>query len=119
MGYTGSYKAKDEKYLKETLLRLIPHEPCNINAKNLAYCIGLNARDVRLLIQKLRDDGNAICATPKDGYWIARTSFDMDETLAKMKAHIENCVQTYNSLAECQNYLKRQEGDNEYTELLV
>ena len=119
MAYTGTYKAKDESYFKELLLNLIPTEPTHTNSKQLADYIGLNARDVRLLVQKLRDDGYPICATPEKGYWIAQTSWDMNDTMIKLKSHIKNSIDTYNSLVQCQNELKRKEGNNEYTELLV
>ena len=119
MAYTGTYKAKDESYFKELLLNFIPIEPTHTNSKQLAEYIGLNARDVRLLIQKLRDDGYPICATPEQGYWIARKSWDMNDTMIKLKSHIKNSIDTYNSLVESQNALKRKEGNNEYTELLV
>lgn len=119
MAYKGAYKAKDESYFEELLLNFIPTEPTHTNSKQLAEYIGLNSRDVRLIIQKLRDDGYPICATPEQGYWIARTSWDMDDTMSKLKSHIQNSVDTYNSLVYCQNELKRKEGNNEYTELLV
>ena len=119
MAYTGTYKAKDESYFKELLLNFIPAEPTHVNSKQLAEYVGLKSRDVRLLIQKLRDDGYPICATPKDGYWTARTSFDMNDTMIQLKSHIQNSIDTYNSLVKCQNALKRKEGNNEYTELLV
>ena len=119
MAYTGTYKATDESYFKELLLNLIPTEPTHVNSKQLAEYAGLKSRDVRLLIQKLRDDGYPICATPEQGYWMARTSLDMNDTMRKLKAHIKNSIDTYNSLVESQNALKRKEGNNEYTELLV
>ena len=119
MAYTGTYKAKDESYFKELLLNLIPTEPTHVNSKQLAEYAGLKSRDVRLLIQKLRDDGYPICATPENGYWMARTSWDMNDTMSKLKAHIKNSIDTYNSLVKSQNELKRKEGNNEYTELLV
>ena len=74
MAYTGTYKAEDESYFKELLLNYIPTEPTHMNSKQLAEYIGLNARDVRLIVQKLRNDGYPICATPEMGYWIERTS---------------------------------------------
>lgn len=119
MAYTGTYRAKDESYFKELILNFIPTEPNNMNSKQLAEYIGLNSRDVRLIIQKLRNDGIPICGTPKDGYWIAQTSWDMNDTMIKLKAHIKNSIDTYNSLVKSQNDLKRKEGNNEYTELLV
>ena len=119
MAYKGAYKAKDEKYLKELILGCIPHKPTGLSSTKLADYLGLNARDVRLIVQKLRDDGYPICATPELGYWMARTSWDMNDTMSKLKAHIKNSIDTYNSLVESQNELKRKEGNNEYTELLV
>ena len=119
MAYTGKYKAKDEKYLKELVLGCIPNEPTGLSSTKLADYIGLNARDFRLLVQKLRDDGYPICATPEQGYWMARTSCDMIDTINKLQSHINNSIVTYNSLVKSQNALKRKEGNNEYTELLV
>ena len=119
MAYTGTYKAKDESYFKELILNFIPKEPTHMNSKQLAEYVGLKSRDVRLLIQKLRDDGYPIGATPELGYWMARTSWDMNDTMSKLKAHIKNSIDTFNSLVQCQNELKRKEGNNEYTELLV
>ena len=119
MAYTGTYKAKDESYFKELTLNFIPTEPTHVNSKQLAEYTGLKSRDVRLLIQKLRDDGYPICGTPYNGYWMAKTSFDMNDTMIQLKSHIQNSIDTYNSLVKCQNALKRKEGNNEYTELLV
>ena len=119
MAYTGAYKQKDENYLKELVLGSIPDEPARLSSTKIADYIGLHARDIRLLVQKLRDDGYPICATPEHGYWMARTSCDMNDTMSKLKSHIKNSIDTYNSLVECQNALKRKEGNNEYTELLV
>ena len=119
MAYKGAYREQDEKYLKELVLGCIVDEPTRLSSTKIADCLGLRARDVRLLVQKLRDDGYPICATPEKGYWIARTSCDMDDTMIKLKAHIKNSIDTYNSLVKSQNALKRKEGNNEYTELLV
>lgn len=118
MAYKGSYKAKDEKYLKELVLGRIT-ESTRLSSTKIADYLGISARDVRLLVQKLRDDGYPICATPEQGYWMARTSWDMDDTMVKLKSHIDNSIVTYNSLVQCQNVLNRKEGNNEYTELLV
>ena len=119
MAYKGAYREQDEKYLKELVLGCITDEPTRLSSTKIADYLGLNARDVRLLVQKLRDDGYPICATPEQGYWMARTSWDMNDTMIKLKSHIQNSIDTYNSLVKSQNELKRKEGNNEYTELLV
>ena len=110
MAYTGKYKAKDESYFKELILNFIPKEPANMNSKQLAEYIGLNARDVRLLVQKLRDDGYPICSTPKNGYWIARSSYDLNETMKKLQNHIDSCQMTLDALECCQRKLREREN---------
>lgn len=116
------FTGKDAQYYNDLVLSIIPNDPNNTSSKDIANILGMNSREVRIVIQRLRDDGYAICATPEKGYWLARTSFDMNETLLKMKSHIDNCVDTYNSLIECRNNLKKLEGevvDDGYNELLV
>lgn len=116
------FTGKDAQYYNDLVLSIIPNEPNNTSSKDIANILGMNSREVRIVIQRLRDDGYAICATPEKGYWVARTSFDMNETLLKMKSHIDNCISTYNSLIECRNMLKKEEGevvDDGYNKLLV
>ena len=83
-----------------------------MSSANIARNTGIKSRDVRYIIQLLRDNGNPICATPENGYWIARYSGDLDETLNKMKSHIENCQATYEALENCRRRMKRGEGEN-------
>ena len=108
--YNCSYKKKDENYLKELVLSQIPNEPCGVNSKDISSNINLCSRDVRLIIQKLRDDGHPICATPHDGYWVSRTSWDMDDTIRKMQSHINECSATLVALKTAQRKLKEREG---------
>ena len=112
MGYKGTFKKGNEQYLKEIVLSMIPNEPCGMSSANIARNTGIKSRDVRYIIQLLRDNGNPICATPENGYWIARYSGDLDETLNKMKSHIENCQATYEALENCRRRMKRGEGEN-------
>lgn len=37
-------------------------------------------RNVRTLVSELRDDGIAVCAHPKTGYYIAETPAELEET---------------------------------------
>ena len=109
MAYTGAYKQKDENYLKKIILSLLPNEPSNVKSSTLAYQTGLNSRDVRFIIQKLRDDEYPICSTPEKGYWIAQTSFDMDETMKKLESHIKSCQDTLECLFKAQRNLIKKE----------
>lgn len=110
------FTGKDAQYYNDLVLSIIPNEPNYVSSKDIANILGMNSREVRIVIQRLRDDGYPICATPEKGYWLARSSFDMNETLLKMKSHIDNCINTYNSLIECRNNLKKLESEVEKLE---
>ena len=112
MWYKGTFKKGNEQYLKDIVLSMIPNEPCGMSSANIAKNTGIKSRDVRYIIQLLRDNGKPICATPENGYWIARYSGDLYETLNKMKSHIENCQATYKALENCRRIMKRSEGEN-------
>lgn len=51
-----------------------------IRAKELAQKLGVNERYVRHLVETLRKDGFAVCGTPKDGYYIAATPEELEQT---------------------------------------
>jgi len=51
-----------------------------IGVKQLAQQLGIKERHARSLISELRDDGHAICGTPKDGYYIAATPEELQHT---------------------------------------
>ena len=119
MAYKNSVITKDLKYYKDLIYCYLPNTPNGTSSAKIANVAGISSRDVRFVIKIMRDEGIPICGTPKDGYWMARTSFDMNYTMIQLKSHIQNSIDTYNSLVKCQNALKRKEGNHEYTELLV
>lgn len=51
-----------------------------IGVKQLAQQLGIEPRQVRKHISELRDDGHAVCGTPKDGYYIAATPEELEHT---------------------------------------
>ncbi|ADE10446.1 hypothetical protein [Sideroxydans lithotrophicus] len=51
-----------------------------IGVKQLAEQLGTPERHVRTLVSDLRDEGHAICGTPKHGYYIAATSEELTQT---------------------------------------
>lgn len=110
MSYTAGYKKKDESYLKDLVLLSIPDRPCNISSRKIAQNTGIKDRDVRYIIQKLRDDGYPVCATPDKGYWMAQASWELNETINKLKSHIDNCSATYHSLLESRGKMKEREN---------
>jgi len=53
-----------------------------VSVKQLAEVTGAKERHIRTLIEDLRNEGHAICATPKDGYYIAGTPEELEQTLS-------------------------------------
>ena len=51
-----------------------------ITAGQLAQALQVPERRIRSWVSELRDDGNAICGTPRDGYFIAHTPEELEET---------------------------------------
>lgn len=51
-----------------------------IGVKELSRQADLNPRQVRHYISDLRDDGHAICGTPRDGYYIAASAAELQAT---------------------------------------
>lgn len=51
-----------------------------ISVKQLSELTGVPERRVRNLVTYLREEGNAICGTPQDGYFIAATPGELQET---------------------------------------
>lgn len=109
-GYTANYRKKDEKHLKEIVLSMLPDAPSGLNSRDISLNTGLASRDVRYVIQKLRDDGHPICATPEKGYWIAQYSWEMKETIDKLHSHMMNCMATVEVLEIARDKLKEKEG---------
>lgn len=108
MAYKKNYK--DLNFMQERVMRFIPNEPSNIHSRDIARNTGESERDIRYIIQTLRDNGVPICATPKDGYWIARTSWDLNETIKNMESHIQNCKDTLQSLLDAKSEIERSEN---------
>ena len=51
-----------------------------ISVKQLAEQTDLLPRTLRSHISDLREDGHAVCGTPRDGYYIAETAEELEET---------------------------------------
>lgn len=50
------------------------------SAASLAAEMAMDARQVRKLVSELRMDGMAVCGHPRDGYYIAETSEELEQT---------------------------------------
>lgn len=65
------------------LLTLLSHhigKGNGVSVKQLAQELDLHPRQVRFLVTALREDGHAVCGTPADGYYIAATAEELEET---------------------------------------
>ena len=109
MAYRANIKTKDEEYYKELILSCIPNCPSGVHYKDISDGCGINQRDVRAIIQKLREDGHPICGTPKDGYWVAQNKGELNETILKLKAQLGSIAYTINCLYKAQESLSLKE----------
>lgn len=51
-----------------------------IGIRRLAAELNVEERQARKLVSDLREDGHAVCGTPKDGYYIAADAAELEET---------------------------------------
>ena len=57
-----------------------------ITAAAIAATLGCPERVVRELVTELRQDGRAVCGHPADGYFIAATREELEETCAFLRS---------------------------------
>lgn len=72
-----------QKINKEIVLSVLAHhvgKGHGISVKQLSARLGTDARSVRHWVTALRFDGHAVCGTPRDGYYIAATADELNET---------------------------------------
>lgn len=55
-------------------------------ASALSAALGVTTRAVRHLVTELREDGTAVCGTPRDGYFIAANAEELERTLAFLRS---------------------------------
>ena len=77
-------QAKTKHHL---LIALLDHcgQEHSISAKALAIKVGVSARKLRGLVTECRIDGTAICGHPSSGYFVARNTEEVEETIAFLK----------------------------------
>lgn len=76
------------EYAKQDVLRLIPNHPDNMYNRTIQSFTGYSARDIRHIVQWLREDGYPICASPTNGYWIAQTPDEISSIIRTMKSDL-------------------------------
>jgi biotin operon repressor len=67
----------------DQLLAVLTHhigKANGIRVKRLAAMLDIPERQVRNLVTELREQGHAVCGTPKDGYYIAATPSELEQT---------------------------------------
>ena len=66
-----------------TILNLLSHhigKGNGISMRELEQQLDMLPRMIRSRISELREDGHAVCGTPKDGYYIAATADELQHT---------------------------------------
>jgi transposase len=56
-----------------------------ISAEGLAGRLDISVRVVRQLVTEAREEGEAVCGTPRDGYYIAANEEELTETIDFLK----------------------------------
>ena len=68
---------------KTLLLTVLSHhigKGNGISVMRLHQQTSIIPRGIRTLVSELREEGHAICGTPKDGYYIAANAEELEET---------------------------------------
>lgn len=92
---------KKPKYLtveQEQVYNLLPTSPCQLHYNDIASLTGIRQRNVRIIIQELRNMGVPIACIPKDGYWIVENSQDLMPTINMLKNTRDTLNDTINAL---------------------
>lgn len=89
------------KYLtveQEQVYNLLPTSPCQLHYNDIASLTGIRQRNVRIIIQELRNMGVPIACIPKDGYWIVENPQDLMPTINMLKNTRDTLNDTINAL---------------------
>lgn len=92
---------KKPKYLtveQEQVYNLLPTSPCQLHYNDIASLTGIRQRNVRIIIQELRNMGVPIACIPKDGYWIVENPQDLMPTIDMLKNTRDTLNDTINAL---------------------
>lgn len=89
-------------YLKSIVLaRILPGRERAIKCGDLAFSCGIKPREVRQVVQNLRDDGYPICSTTSAGYWLATSPVELDRTIKALRCQADTLEGTIDALVEC------------------
>lgn len=103
---------KKPKYLtveQEQVYNLLPTSPCQLHYNDIASLTGIRQRNVRIIIQELRNMGVPIACIPKDGYWIVENPQDLMPTINMLKNTRDTLNDTINALILAYNKLLEEE----------
>ena len=78
----------DIEYAKQVVLKLIPNHPENVYNHIIQSFTGYSERDIRHIVQWLREDGYPICASPNKGYWVAQTPEEISSIIQTLKSDL-------------------------------
>lgn len=64
-----------------------------VTARRLCARLNCQERHVRTLITELREDGVAVCGTPRDGYYIAAVASELEDTCKFLRGRAMKSLQ--------------------------
>lgn len=103
---------KKPKYLtveQEQVYNLLPTSPCQLHYNDIASLTGIRQRNVRIIIQELRNMRVPIACIPKDGYWIVENPQDLMPTINMLKNTRDTLNDTINALILAHDKLLEEE----------
>jgi biotin operon repressor len=80
MGINQQNRASERKSVVLRVLSRHLGKGNGISMHELEQQLDLMARHIRAYISELREEGHAICGTPRDGYYMAATPEELRET---------------------------------------
>lgn len=71
-----------------------------VSAADLAYMLNIPERRVRLLVTEAREDGIAICGHPATGYYVARSTEELEDTIDFLKGRALHSLKLASKLSK-------------------
>lgn len=97
---------KDSKYFKTLIINSLNRGRDNaVTQEYIKNKTGICKREIRRIMQILRQEGYPICSTTYDGYWIAETKEELDSCINQILAQARTLNETAIALLETKSKL--------------
>ena len=80
-------------YAKSAVLNCLSYDrQYAIHQRDIKAHTGYDMRTIRFIIQALRDDGEPICSTTYEGYWLACNSLELNHLSIEVPSFSNECT---------------------------